>query len=73
MNEKSAKILQFRNISEVVEETREYIQDRRDGKQQSLRVKSKKVNDTFMDGFDWNRIITVAGLSGAGKSTVVRQ
>ena len=73
MNQKGANILQFRGISEVAEEARVFIENRRSGKEQSLKVKSKKINETFMNGFDWNRIITIAGLSGSGKSTIARQ
>ncbi len=65
--------LAIKTISDVVEEARVYISDRKTGKEKSLRVSSKKVNSAFMDGFDWNRIITVAGLSGSGKSTLVGQ
>lgn len=73
MEKRSANVLAFKSMPEVVEEARIYIEDRKAGKQKSLRVGSRKVNETFMDGFDWNRIVTVAGLSGAGKSTIVRQ
>lgn len=65
--------LKIRHISDVANKTREYIKDRRDSKQNSLKVKSDKVNSCFMNGFDWNRIVTIAGMSGSGKSTLVRQ
>jgi hypothetical protein len=51
-------------MAQVVEETKTYIKDRKEGRQTSLRVGSNKVNSAFLDGFDWNRIITIAGLSG---------
>lgn len=70
---KSARTLQIRNIREVASETRIFIDNRRTGKEKSLKVKSSKVNNCFMDGFDWGRIITIAGLSGSGKSTLLRQ
>ena len=65
--------LEIKSINNVAKITKEYIIDRKNSKQKSLRVKSEKVNSCFMNGFDWNRIITVAGLSGSGKSTLVRQ
>ena len=70
---KSARTLQIRNIREVASETRIFIDNRRTGKEKSLKVRSSKVNNCFMDGFDWGRIITIAGLSGSGKSTLLRQ
>jgi ABC-type lipoprotein export system ATPase subunit len=65
--------LEIKSINNVAKITKEYIIDRKNSKQKSLRVKSEKINSCFMNGFDWNRIITVAGLSGSGKSTLVRQ
>ncbi|MFN9111574.1 MAG: DnaB-like helicase C-terminal domain-containing protein [Bacteroidota bacterium] len=65
--------LEIKSVKTVADNTKQYIIDRRNSKQRSLRVKSEKVNSCFMNGFDWNRIITVAGLSGSGKSTLVRQ
>ncbi len=65
--------LEVRSISDVADDTFKFIKDRKDGKAPSLKVKSAKVNKTFLNGFDWGRILTVAGLSGSGKSTLVRQ
>jgi ABC-type proline/glycine betaine transport system ATPase subunit len=70
---KSAKTLEIKGINQVTADAKKYILDRRSGKEKSLRVGSEKVNSTFMDGFDWGRIITIAGLSGSGKSTLLRQ
>jgi ABC-type proline/glycine betaine transport system ATPase subunit len=68
-----AKTLQIKSISEVAESAKQYIADRKSGKEKSLKVKSEPVNSTFMNGFDWGRITTIAGLSGSGKSTILRQ
>lgn len=73
MEKSSLKILQIKHISEVAEDTKKYILNRRSGKEKSLRVSSQKMNKSLMDGFDWGRIITIAGLSGSGKSTLVQQ
>lgn len=69
----SAKTLPIKSIGEVVETTKTYIDNRRNGKEKSLKVGSEKINKTFLAGFDWNRIITIAGMPGSGKSTLARQ
>ena len=67
------KLSKVRSISQIVENTKEFIEKRSTGEIKSLRVKSEKINQCFMDGFDWNRIITLAGMSGAGKSMLYKQ
>lgn len=73
MENKSFNGLEIKPISQVVEETKDFIERRKSGQEQSLRVSSPKVNSLFMDGFDWNRIITLAGMPGSGKTTLARQ
>ena len=73
MAKKSYNKLPIKKANEIAEETKIFIKNRLEGKEKSLRVKSEKINKTFMNGFDWNRIITIAGLSGSGKSTLARQ
>lgn len=73
MEKRSSRSLNVKGISEVSKEAREYIVERAEGREKSLKVASKKLNSCFMDGFDWNRIVTVAGMSGSGKSTVLKQ
>lgn len=73
MERKSFNGLSIKPIGEVINEAKKFIQDRKEGKEPSLRLGSEKINSAFMDGLDWNRIVTVAGLSGSGKSTLVRQ
>jgi len=70
---RSFKSLTVKEITEVIEEAKVYIDHRKSGKERSLRVGSDKVNQSFMGGFDWNRIITLAGMPGSGKSTLLRQ
>ena len=73
MERTSFRSLGIKKIPQVIDEAKEFILRRKQGLEPSLKVKSSKINDTFLNGFDWNRIVTVAGLSGAGKSTLVRQ
>lgn len=70
---KSAKVLSIRSMKQITSETKSYIDGRKKGTIKSLKVSSSKINEAIMDGFDWNRIITIAGLSGSGKSTISRQ
>lgn len=68
----SAK-LTVRHISEGVKVTKEYIEDRRVGRVTSLKTSKPKLNRALMNGLDWGRILTIAGLSGAGKSIIVEE
>lgn len=52
MEKRSANTLGIKPMSTVVEEAKEYIQRRHEGKEKSLRVSSSAINETFMDGFD---------------------
>lgn len=73
MERKSTNLLEIKPISRVVDDTYDYILKRKSGEETSLKVASRKVNNALMNGFDWGRIIAVAGMSGAGKSTITRQ
>lgn len=73
MENRGANTLTIKPMSTVIEETKEYVRRRKEGLEKSLKTSSTLVNETFMDGFDWNRIITLGGMSGAGKSTLARQ
>ncbi len=70
---RSANTLAIKSLSDVVVEAKTYIERRRSGEEKSLKVGSKAVNSAIMGGLDWGRIITIAGLSGSGKSTIARQ
>lgn len=70
---RSANTLSIKSMATVAAEAKTYINRRKTGEEKSLRVGAKKVNSAIMGGFDWGRIITIAGLSGSGKSTIARQ
>lgn len=63
----------IKSLDTVAIQAVKYIKARQSGKEKSLKVASSKVNNTFLNGFDWNRIVSIAGLPGSGKSTLVRQ
>lgn len=71
MARKSSK--QVKHISEGTASTLQYIIDRKEGKITSLKTSKLKFNTALMNGLDWGRILTIAGLSSAGKSTILEE
>lgn len=66
-------MLRYEHLSSGVERAKKYIQDRNSGLSRSLLTSKPKLNSVFMDGIDWNRILTIGGLSGSGKSTILEE
>jgi replicative DNA helicase len=66
-------MLKYEHLSKGVERTKKYIQERNDGTSKSLITSKPSLNKTLMDGIDWNRIITIGGQSGSGKSTILEE
>ena len=50
-----------------------YIKGRRSGEIKSLKTPWEKFNRASMDGIEWGSIITIAGMSGSGKTTIVNE
>lgn len=65
--------LPIEHYSAKIEAAKEFIRGRMDGKFPSLKTSFKRLNDALFDGLEWNRIITFAGMSGAGKSIALSQ
>jgi replicative DNA helicase len=65
--------LPYRHISYAAKKTIDYIEGRRSGRIKSLKVSHEKLNRVTLKGFEWGRIITLAGLSGSGKSMIAEQ
>lgn len=65
--------IQYKHISLAAEDTIRYLDGRRKGLIRSMKVGSRKLNKVTLDGFEWGSIITVCGLSGAGKSLMLEQ
>jgi len=61
--------LTFRPISKVCNEAIDYIKGRRDHSVVSLKTRWEKFNSICMGGIEPNSIYTIAGISGAGKSS----
>lgn len=68
MEQKSFNTLPFKSISEVADETLEYIRKRKDKTIVPLKTRWNKFNKVCCGGIEPNMIITIAGGSGSGKS-----
>jgi replicative DNA helicase len=66
-------MLKYEHLSKGVQRTKEYIRQRNTGESRSLLTSKPTLNATLMDGIDWNRIMTIGGLSGSGKSTILEE
>lgn len=65
------KILPIKPIAVSVEEALTYIDGRREGTITSLKTGLSKLDKNLLDGVEWNKIFSIAGMSGSGKSTIV--
>ena len=71
MEENSSKrTLTYSHIRNAGKEVLEYINQRRKGLVHSLATRWGKFNRATMGGLDWNIIMTIAGMSGSGKSSI---
>lgn len=71
MEKKLSRTLPYRHIKEPTTEILRYIDNRRHGVTKSLKTRWKKFNRQCMGGIEANTIYTIAGVSGAGKSSFV--
>lgn len=65
----SYKPLHCIHISKAVDTCTNYIQARHAGKFSSLKTRWRKFNNSCMGGIEPNTILTIAGISGSGKSS----
>ncbi len=61
-------MIHFKSITEAIEETSKYVEDRMTGKITSLRTGLKKLDKCTIDGIEWNSTITIGGRPSVGKS-----
>lgn len=66
-------ILPISHISKAVNTAIKYIEGRRSGHIKSLQTSFKKLNSALLDGIEWNKIFTIGGMSGSGKSILCEQ
>jgi replicative DNA helicase len=65
------KPMKYRHISEAADDIVKYIKDRSEGNIKSLKTKWDAYNNACMGGIEPGALITVAGISGSGKSSYV--
>ena len=71
MDKKLNNLLPVRHINEAADEILQYIDNRRNGIIKSLATKWPKFNNQCMGGIEPNVVISVAGISGSGKSSFI--
>lgn len=69
----SLKGLKLKHVSEAAAEAFEYVKGRRDGRIKSLITPWVKYNEAHLDGQEWKQIVTIAGMSGSGKTAIASQ
>ena len=73
MAEQFVKKLPFITIEEAARQELRYIRDRMEGKAKSLVTPWRKFNEASMNGIEWGSIITIAGMSGSGKTAILNE
>lgn len=73
MAEQSSKVLPFITIKDAARQELRYIRGRMEGDIKSLKTPWEKFNRASMDGIEWGSIITVAGMSGSGKTAILNE
>lgn len=63
--------LAVKTISEAYQEELQYIKGRFSGEIKSAKTPWKTWNEIYTDGFEWGWIVTIAGLSGSGKTALL--
>ena len=65
--------LEYKHIQEASKEALEYIDNRRKGRVRSLKTRWSKLNTKLVGGIEWGTIMTIAGMSGSGKSSIANE
>tara|TARA_R100000458_G_C8275081_1_gene250087 strand:+ start:2457 stop:3452 length:996 start_codon:yes stop_codon:yes gene_type:complete len=73
MAAKLSKTLKYKHIRKAGDEIIKYMDDRRQGNVTSLKTRWKKFNESVNGGLEWGSIITIAGMSGSGKSSIANE
>jgi replicative DNA helicase len=69
----SKRVLPFITIEEAARQELRYIRGRMSGDIKSLLTPWRKFNQASMNGIEWGSIITVAGMSGSGKTAILNE
>lgn len=63
----------FNRISYAAASAKSYIRERKLGLMPSALTEFRQLNEHLLDGIPWNRIVSVAGGSSSGKSSILEQ
>jgi replicative DNA helicase len=69
----SKKVLPAITIADAAQQELRYIKGRMEGNIKSLLTPWKKFNKASMNGIEWGSIITIAGMSGSGKTAILNE
>jgi replicative DNA helicase len=72
-NDLSNRKLPFITLEEAARQELRYIKGRMEGNIKSLLTPWKKFNIASMNGIEWGSIITIAGMSGSGKTAILNE
>lgn len=65
--------LQVKTNKEATSGALQYLIDRKEGKIKSLKTPWPKFNSVYMNGLEWRWIVTIGGMSGSGKTSLLSQ
>lgn len=69
----SKRVLPFIPIKDAARQELRYIRGRMSGEIKSLKTPWEKFNKASMNGIEWGSIITIAGMSGSGKTAILNE
>ena len=73
MVDQSSKVLPMLSLEEAAHKELRYIKGRMDNQIKSLKTPWKKFDKAGMNGIEWGSIITIAGMSGSGKTAILNE
>jgi replicative DNA helicase len=65
--------MQYKHISTAIKTAEDYIKGRKEGTIKSVSLPHTKLNKKLMGGLEWNKIVSLVGSSGSGKSAILEQ
>jgi replicative DNA helicase len=73
MADQSSKLLPMMTLEDAARKELRYIKGRMKGDIKSLKTPWKKFDKAGMNGIEWGTIITIAGMSGSGKTAILNE
>jgi len=73
MADQSSRILPMISLEEAARNELRYIKGRMTNEIKSIKTPWKKFNKAGMNGLEWGSIVTIAGMSGSGKTAILNE